>query len=268
MSNSRDNRASSTQIGLYRRQISDKNNIENFKEALTPQDSNSFNCNKNNEVSKNFNQTFYSDNKSVFHPIEFYALGKIPTGTVYPSFQWNKGIKSTSSNIIDRNILSINTKKFNQMYPYKKLSDLSQQNVTENNYMKPVKLYKTREKYNLPNNSSNFEIYKIMKEKYFSQDIQSPIAKGKLLNKTDYLKQKENSTKKIEFKKIEEIKDYNQGNDKSEIKNDKKSRTTSEFFFKDPNDYSKMLMKNNTFYFAQNNTQMIQPKKWKFGGIR
>ena len=107
-----------------------------------------------------------------------------------------------------------------------------------------------------------------MKEKYFSQDIQSPIAKGKLLNKTDYLKQKENSTKKIEFKKIEEIKDYNQGNDKSEIKNDKKSRTTSEFFFKDPNDYSKMLMKNNTFYFAQNNTQMIQPKKWKFGGIR
>ena len=89
-----------------------------------------------------------------------------------------------------------------------------------------------------------------------------------MLNKTDYLKQKENSTKKIEFKKIEEIKDYNQGNGKSEIKNDKKSRTTSEFFFKDPNDYSKMLMKNNTFYFAQNNTQMIQPKKWKFGGIR
>ena len=267
MSNSRDNRANSTQLGLYRRPISNKNNIENLKEALTPQDSNSFNYNKNNEVSKNFNQTFYSDNKSAFHPIEFYALGKIPTGTVYPSLHWNKGIKSTSNNIIERNILSINTKKFNQMYPYKKLSDLSQQNVTENNYMKPVKLYKTREKYNLPRNTSNFEIYKIMKEKYFSQDIQSTIAKGKLLNKTDYLKEKANPNKKIEFKKIEEIKSYNtQGNDSSELKKDIKSKTSTEFFFKDPNDYSKMLMKNNTFYFAQNNTQMIQPKKWKFGG--
>ena len=266
MSNRREIRTPLTPIRLCRNPKSDNNNIEKFNKIFTPQ--NSFNCNKDNSFSQNLSSTFNPDNKSVFHPIEFYALGKIPTGTVYPSFQWNKGIKSTSSNIIDRNILSINTKNFNQMYPYKKLSDLSQQNVTENNYMKPVKLYKTREKYNLPNNSSNFEIYKIMKEKYFSQDIQSPIAKGKLLNKTDYLKQKENSTKKIEFKKIEEIKDYNQGNDKSEIKNDKKSRTTSEFFFKDPNDYSKMLMKNNTFYFAQNNTQMIQPKKWKFGGIR
>ena len=152
------------------------------------------------------------------------------------------------------------------MYPYKKLSDLSQQNVTENNYMKPVKLYKTSEKYNLPRNTSNFEIYKIMKEKYFSQDIQSTIAKGKLLNKTDYLKEKANPNKKIEFKKIEEIKSYNtQGNDSSELKKDIKSKTSTEFFFKDPNDYSKKLLKNNTFYFPQNNTQMIQPKKWKFG---
>ncbi len=246
--------------------IVDINSPHNFNKTFTPLISNSFN--RNNSSNFKANNTFSLNKNNSFHPIEFYALGKLPNGTVYPTFQWNKGIKSTSSNIIDRNILSINTKKFNQMYPYKKLADLSQQNVTENNYMKPVKLYKTREKYNLPNNSSNFEIYKIMKEKYFSQDIQSPIAKGKLLNKTDYLKQKENSTKKIEFKKIEEIKDYNQGNDKSEIKNDKKSRTTSEFFFKDPNDYSKMLMKNNTLYFAQNNTQMIQPKKWKFGGIR
>ena len=75
--------------------------------------------------------------------------------------------------------------------------------------MKPLKLYRTSEKYNLPTNTTNFETYKIMKEKYFSKDIQSTIAKGKKLNKTDFIKEKENIMKNkdnTKFKKIEEIK--------------------------------------------------------------
>ena len=53
---------------------------------------------------------------------------------------------------------------------------------------------------------------------------------------------------------------------KDEILNDKKSKTISGFFYKDPNDYSKKLLMNNTYRFEQNNIQMIKPKKWRFEG--
>ena len=160
-------------IRLMQNPIVDINSPHNFNKTFTPLISNSFN--RNNSSNFKANNTFSLNKNNSFHPIEFYALGKLPNGTVYPTFQWNKGIKSTSNNIIERNVLSINTKKFNQIYSYKNLASLSQQNVTENNYMKPIKLYKTTEKYNLPKNTTNFETYKIMKEKYFSKDIQSTI---------------------------------------------------------------------------------------------
>lgn len=267
MSNQREN-TTLTPIRLFRRPTFE-NNIEKFNKTFTPLISNSFSHKKQEDFSPNYNNTFFFNKNTKFHPLEFYALGKIPKGTIYPTLQWNKGIKSTSNNIIERNVLSINTKKFNQMYIYKNLSSLYQQNVTENNYLKPVKMYKTTEKYNLPKNATNFQMYKIMKEKYFSQDIQSSIARGKLVNKTEFIKEKENFGKKSENKlnKIEEIKDdKNQRNECNDIKKEKRNKTTSGFFFKDPNDYSKKLLKNNTFYFEQNNTQMIQPKKYKFQG--
>ena len=271
MSTQGENRTTLTPIRLFRRPTFENNNIEKFNKTFTPLISNSFGHKGNEDFSKNFNNTFNFNKNTKFHPLEFYALGKIPNGTVYPTLQWNKGIKSTSSNIIERNVLSINTKKFNQMYIYKNFSSLYQQNVTENNYLKPVKTYKTTEKYNLPKNTTNFEIYKIMKEKYFSQDIQSTVKKGKPLNKTEFIKEKENFMKisEIKINRAEEIKNYkNQENTNNVIKNERKSKTSSGFFFKDPNDYSKKLLKKNTFYFEQNNTQMIQPKKYKFYGKR
>ena len=268
MSTQRETRTTLTPIRLFRRPLCDNNNTENFNKTFTPLISNSFSHNKKSDFPPNFNNTFFFNKKNNFHPMEFYALGKIPSDKVYPTLQWNKGIKSTSNNIIDRNALSINTNKFNKMYIYKNYSDIYQQNVTENNYLKPVKTYKTSEKYNLPKNTTNFEIYKIMKEKYFTQDIQSSIAKGNLLNKTDFLKEKENWMKKKGNKtnKTEEIKTYrNQNNANKEINKNEKNKTTQGFFFKDPNDYTKKLLKGNTFFFEQNNTQMIKPKQWKFG---
>ena len=271
MSNQNNNRTSLTPIRLFRmpENVNNNNNIQNFNKTFTPLIANSFNHNKISDFSLNTNNVIPSKNKIPFHPMEFYALGKLPCGTSYPKFTWNKGIKSTSNNIIERNALSINTKKFNQLYIYKNLSSLSQQNVTENNYMKPVKLYKTTEKYTLPKNATNFETYKIMKEKIFSKDIQSTVSKGKLLNKTDYIKEKEKAMKKkdeVQFKKIEEIKDSKVQDNNDSISYDKKSKTSTGFFFKDPNDYSKKLLKNNTFYFEQNSNQMMKPKKWKFQG--
>jgi hypothetical protein len=254
-------------IRLMQSPVDDINSPHNFNKTFTPLISNSLNHNKSSNF--NANSTFSLHNKNSFHPIEFYALGKIPNGTVYPTFQWNKGIKSTSNNIIERNVLSINTKKFNQIYSYKNLSNLSQQNVTENNYMKPIKLYKTTEKYNLPKNTTNFETYKIMKEKYFSKDIQSTIAKGKKINKSEFITEKENTMKnKDENKniKMEEVKGSIEKENKNELLQDKKSKTSCGFFYKDPNDYSKKLLMNNIYGFEQNNIQMIKPKKYKFEG--
>ena len=265
MSINNNNKTPLTPIRLIQSPITDTNSVHNFNKTFTPLISNSFNRNK----ASNFmgDNTFSMNKKNSFHPIEFYALGKIPSNTVYPTFQWNKGIKSTSNNIIERNVLSINTAKFNQLYNYKNLSSLSQQNVTENNYMKPIKLYKTSEKYNLPKNTTNFETYKIMKEKLFSKDIQSRIAKGKYLNKSDFIKEKENTIKnknEPKLKKMEEMKTFDGKEDKNIIQNGRKNKTCTGFFFKDPNDYSKKLLRNNTYGFEQNNIQMIKPKKYKF----
>ena len=260
------NKTPQTPIRLMQSPIIDTNTVQNFNKTFTPLISNSFNRNKSSNIIGD--NTFSLNKKNSFHPIEFYALGKIPSGTVYPTFQWNKGIKSTSNNIIERNVLSINTAKFNRLYNYKNLANLSQQNVTENDYMKPIKLYKTSEKYNLPKNTTNFETYKIMKEKLFSKDIQSTITKGKYLNKSDFIKEKENTIKsknEPKFQKIEEQKTYFGKENKNDIINDRKNKTSTGFFFKDPNDYSKKLLMSNTYGFEQNNIQMIKPKKWKFG---
>ncbi len=262
-----------TPVSLVQRPYSVRNNNNpNINKIFQPLESNSYKLNKkihyfsplNNNIQ---NKTFHNERrKSDIHPLDFYSLGKIPSNTVYPNLEWNKGIKSTSNDIITRNALSINTKKYNEFDIYKKLSNIYEQNITENNYMEPIKIYKTYEKYKLPKYATNIEMYKLMKEKYFSKDIQSTIAKGKKLNKTDFIKEKENIMKNkdnTKFKKIEEIKvEQNQeGNNK-----ERKSKTCSEFFFKDPNDYTKELMKNNIYNFEQNNIQMIKPKKYKFEG--
>ena len=75
--------------------------------------------------------------------------------------------------------------------------------------------------------------------------------------------QKKTKKSHTKFKKIEEIKvEQNQERNNKE----RKSKTCSEFFFKDPNDYTKELMKNNIYNFEQNNVQMIKPKIYKFEG--
>ncbi len=65
--------------------------------------------------------------------------------------------------------------------------------------------------------------------------------------------------------KVDEIKTYrNLGNSYNDIKKNVKRKTSPDFFFKDPNDYTKKLLENNTYLFEQNNIQMMKPKKYKF----
>ena len=273
-----------TPNSLTQRPYSVRNNEQNSNKVSQPLESNSFKINKrkdffspSNDIK---NKTFYNARRnSENHPLDFYTKGKIASKTIYNNFEWNKGIRSTSNDIITRNALSINTKKFNELNLTKKLSPLCEQNITENNYMEPIKTYKTYEKYNLPKYATNIEMYRLMKEKYFSKDIHSPITQGKCLSPKEFIKQKElimnknnlnidniktndNNDHKIKNKEIK----YNNKNEfnikKKQIKEINKSMSQNRLIYKDPNDYSIQILKSNTFYFDKNNNQMLQAKKW------
>lgn len=273
MSNLFEGNAPLTPLSLTQRPYSVRNNNQNNNKVLQPLEPNSYKINKKIDYfspNNMQNKTFYKERKqSNIHPLDFYTLGKIPSNTVYSNLEWNKGIKSTSNDIITRNALSINTQKYNKIDIHKKISNLYEQNITENNYLEPIKIYKTYEKYKLPKYATNIEMYRLTKEKYFSKDIHSPIKQGKCLSQKEFIKEKEklikteninietintNRTKRSEHsKKSEEIKEIT-----------KSSSHISGLKYKDPNDYTKRELKNNTFYFDKNNNQMLQQKKWIF----
>lgn len=273
MSNLFEGNAPLTPLSLTQRPYSVRNNNQNNNKVLQPLEPNSYKINKKIDYfspNNMQNKTFYKERKqSNIHPLDFYTLGKIPSNTVYSNLEWNKGIKSTSNDIITRNALSINTQKYNKIDIHKKISNLYEQNITENNYLEPIKIYKTYEKYKLPKYATNIEMYRLTKEKNFSKDIHSPIKQGKCLSQKEFLKEKEklikteninietintNRTKRSEHsKKSEEIKEIT-----------KSSSHISGLKYKDPNDYTKRELKNNTFYFDKNNNQMLQQKKWIF----
>lgn len=264
-------------ISIGPRPFSVRNSMQSSSGVFQPLEPNSCKITKNKDffnpnVDVIQSKTFYKERKkSDIHPLDFYTLGKIPSNIIYPCMEWNKGIKSTSNNILERNALSINTKKFNGKNIHKKLSNLYEQNITENNYMDPLSMYKTYEKYNIPKYATNREIYNIMKEKYFSRDIVSPIAKGKCLSQKEFIKQREKMNKKenlnldnISSNKDTKFKEVNLKNKKEEIKEKNRSFSHTQLRYKDPNDYTKQTLKNNTFYFDKNSNQMLQQKKWLF----
>ena len=280
MSNLFEGKPPLTPVSQTHRPFSVNNSNQNINKVFKPLESNSFKINKRKDfypTSEQIqNKTFYNGKKRTdIHPLDFYTLGKIPSNTIYPNLEWNKGIKSTSNDIIYRNALSINTKIYNKIDIHKKITNLYEQNITENNYMEPIKIYKTYEKYNLPKYATNIEMYKLMKEKYFSRDIHSPIAQGKCLSQKDFIKQKEkimkkenlsidniNSNKNANFKemKSEEIKNKTKN---EEIKDISKTHHST-IIYKDPNDYTKQDLKSNTFYFDKNINQILKQKKWIF----
>jgi hypothetical protein len=224
---------------------------------------NEFLSQKNNTQTKAF---YHKKKSSDFHPLEFYTLGKVRSHKTYLNLEWNKAIKSTSNNIIERNSLSINAKKFNDMNNNKKLSNLKEQNITENNYMDPVKIYKTLEKYNIPQYATNIGMYKLMKEKYFARDIHSSIARGKQISKNEFIQEKEKIMNKGNLN-LDTNKDKDKTKNENKAINKSKSAKTG-LIYRDPNDYSKKLLKGNYLYFDKNNEQMVKNRKWKFNEKR
>ena len=259
MSNTYRGKSAFTPIILSQRPSSVINNMKN-NSILQRLEQNSFKVNKNiKEFPKQNimpNKTFYKEKSySHMHPLDFYSLGKIPPNTMYSNLIWNKAVKSTSNDIIKRNALSINTKEFNQMNVHKKLSDISEQNIAENNYMNPLKTFQTYEKCNLKRCATNREQYNILKEKYFSRDINSTIAQGKCLSKKDFLKEKEDLLSA-------RLSSNKENKCKRKDKTESSKSFSCGFEYKSPFDNSKQILESNKFYFDKNLNQMLKNKIW------
>ena len=249
-----------------------------------------------NEIKKEFKDS--KNPKKDIHPLDFYALGKVHDPPIYTStFCHNKGFRSTSNDLITRNLFSLNTNQFDNLKKNKFNSTLSQQNIKENNYLKPLDVYNTYQKYSLPSNVVNTETYNIAKEKLFTNSSLSSIKKGIRLshsNFVDYKKQlmtenismnKTMKDKCMERKRTESD-NRKMGNRSNEINNrldnleniekNKKNNsinngcnsdllggiTKPPIKYINPIDFSKKDLKSNMLYFDKNNQQFLRHKNW------
>ena len=128
-------------------------------------------------------------------PLEFYALGQLSNPPPFiNTFQSNRGFRSTSSDLLQRNIFSVNSRDYEtKRTNYKQISTITNQNIPENNYLTPLNCYKTFQKFNLPSHLTNKETYNIAKEKIFATDKTSSLFDGKCINTSDYLEQRKSS---------------------------------------------------------------------------
>ncbi len=250
------------------------------------QNNNNNPLNTNDKLQKNFN----------LHSIDFYALGKVPPYQKNTNFiPPNNGFRSTSNNLIKRNYFSINNRYFDDLkniYP-KKQATIYEQNIEENNYLTPLSVFNTVQRYDLPNNVVNQETYNIAKEKLYAKDIFSTIRKGKRLSRNDFFAQKKNlmednknkllytpSNKSLnnDNNNTKELKRYNSSVNikeyerdlKNEMilnkeKNEKKlihSSSTKAFIPKNPKDITKEILTNRNLLFDKNHSQIVRDRNW------
>lgn len=227
------------------------------------------------EIKNNFKDEKI-ENKKV-HPLNFYALGEVHSPSKFiTTFAPSKGFRSSSNDLIRRNIFSINTRYYDELKKIKQYSSINQQKISENDYMHPLKVYNSFHKYNMPSNSVNTETYNLTKEKLFASDHYSTIKAGRNITREEFYDQKgmllsktgmdlssnnknhlsiDSVEKKDIKKKYENIK--TEGNDKVS-----KSLCSTSFVFKDPNDYKKEKLLYNDYHFDRNNKQFLKIKNW------
>jgi hypothetical protein len=266
-------------------QEASKSKIDN-KEINNKQNTNQ--CNTINIITQKKND----ENKKHYtqiHPLDFYTLGKVHKPPNYTSFFCqNNAFRSTSNDLITRNLLSLNTCNYNSIIKTKNISTLSQQNIKENNYLKPLDAYKTYQKFNLPSNAINKELYNIEKEKIFVKSNTSSIKKGMYMTFTNFNNYKKklladnypknfNKTMQdiIPNKNLETTDTennttiQNKSNEiKSKLKFDLNNKNNGKVINKpkikyiNPIDYSRKRLKENFLYFDRNNKQFLRHKNW------
>lgn len=230
-----------------------------------------------------------SNNNIKIHPLVFYTLGKVHDPPIYTSkFCANNGFQSTSNDLLTRNMLSVNSYKYDNLKNNKNDAKLSQQNIDENNYLKPLEIFKTYKKYSLGSNVVNKETYNISKEKLFAKSDVSSIKKGLNITYNEFMKCKnrlltENSASNIYKTFKDKIKDKNLQRAKTKTNyklNNKSDVITNKLVldnisnindnkvnkprikYVNPNDYTKKQLTSNFFYFDKNNKQFMRHKNW------
>ena len=268
--------------------------LEEVQKSLTEEGESSRTDNKTKfntiTISKSpkVNNKFNSD----IHPLDFYTLGKVHDPPKFTSsFCQNRAFRSTSNDLITRNVFSLNNCDYDNLKNNKKPSILSQQNIKENNYLKPLDVYKTFQKYNLNSNVVNKETYNIEKEKIFVKSNISTIRKGMNLTFSNFINCKkqlltENSIKNntkamrdiIDEKNLQRIKTEenikkNKSNEfknryefpeitKNGLNSDRSNINKPKLRYINPIDFSKKELKGNCLYFDKNNQQFLRHKNW------
>ena len=268
--------------------------LEEVQKSLTEEGESSRTDNKTKfntiTISKSpkVNNKFNSD----IHPLDFYTLGKVHDPPKFTSsFCQNRAFRSTSNDLITRNVFSLNNCDYDNLKNNKKPSILSQQNIKENNYLKPLDVYKTFQKYNLNSNVVNKETYNIEKEKIFVKSNISTIRKGMNLTFSNFINCKkqlltENSIKNntkamrdiIDEKNLQRIKTEenikkNKSNEyknryefpeitKKGLNSERSNINKPKLRYINPIDFSKKELKGNCLYFDKNNQQFLRHKNW------
>ena len=247
---------------------------------------------KNNNLSNDKNK-----NNINVRSIEFYALGKVNNYKKINHFiPNNNGFRSTSNNLLKRNYFSINNRIFDDLKDKnpKKQATIYEQNIDENNYLTPLNVFNSFQRYDLPSNIVNQETYNIAKEKLFAKDIFSTIKKGNHISRNDFVSQKQNllgssdtkdnkfltpnNNRSINDDNIREFKRYkscinimeeNREKKYNEINkeknNDKKlinSSSSRAFVPKNPKDFTKEILANTIIHFDKNHTNIVRDRNW------
>jgi len=269
------------------------NNIDISKPQSMELNSNLLNdIKKNNNLSNDKNK-----NNINFRSIEFYALGKVNNYKKINHFiPNNNGFRSTSNNLLKRNYFSINNRIFDDLKDKnpKKQATIYEQNIDENNYLTPLNVFNSFQRYDLPSNVVNQETYNIAKEKLFAKDIFSTIKKGNHISRNDFVSQKQNllgtadtkdnkfltpnNNRSIyddnirEFKRyksciniMEENRDKKYNEINKEKNNDKKlinSSSSRAFVPKNPKDFTKEILANTIIHFDKNHTNIVRDRNW------
>lgn len=252
----------------------------------------SMQINSNMSMDVENNNNFSKDktlNNENLHSIDFYALGKVKNYQKISQFiPPNNGFRSTSNNLIKRNYFSINNRYFDDLNNFnpKKQATIYEQNINENNYLAPINVFNTIQKYDLPSNVVNQETYNIAKEKLFAKDIFSQIKKGNQISKNDFISQKREilglrdkqyltpknkslNDSNINIKELkrynscinikDNIDDNNKENDNNKLVHSSSSRT---FIPKNPKDFTKEILTNSIIHFDKNHTNIVRDRNW------
>ena len=210
-------------------------------------------------------------NDSIEHPLVFYALGKIKNPKINNSnikLYTSQGFRSSANDVFERNLFSINSSCYDDLRKKKGYSTIKQQILEENDYLNPLKIYKSFHKYDVRNNCINQETYNLAKKKFYSRDRHSNIKKGLFITKKEFLEQKKNllnkkESKSIDFKEKEKspVEDNNVDYKNKTINTDT-NINNAKFIFKDPNDYTKEKLKSKEWKFDRNYKIFIKHKNW------